>query len=61
MIEMSTDEGDVVLDPVAGSGTTGVAASQLGRNYILFDISEEAGEVQERRIKSEGKNLTTEE
>ena len=56
---MSTDEGDVVLDPVAGSGTTGVAASQLGREYILFDISQEATEVSERRIKNEGKNLTT--
>ena len=55
---MSTDEGDVVLDPVAGSGTTGVAASQLDRNYILFDISEEAVEVCKRRIKNEGKNLT---
>jgi len=59
IIEMSTDEGDVVLDPVAGSGTTGVAASQLGRNYILFDISEDAVTVCKRRIKNEGKNLTT--
>ena len=58
IIEMSTDVGDVVLDPVAGSGTTGVAASQLDRNYILFDISEDAGKVQKRRIKNEGKNLT---
>jgi DNA modification methylase len=56
---MSTDAGDVVLDPVAGSGTTGVAASQLGRDYILFDISEEATKVCSRRIKNEGKNLTT--
>jgi len=59
IIEMSTNVGDVILDPVAGAGTTGVAASQLGRNYILFDISEEAIEACKRRIKNEGKNLTT--
>jgi len=60
IIEMSTDPGDMVLDPVAGSGTTGVAASLLDRNYTLFDISEDAIEACKRRIKNEGKNLTTE-
>jgi DNA modification methylase len=59
IIEMSTNVGDTILDPVAGAGTTGVAASQLGRNYILFDISEDAIEASKRRIKNEGKNLTT--
>ena len=59
IIEMSTNVGDVILDPVAGAGTTGVAASQLGRNYILFDISEDAIAACKRRIKNEGKNLTT--
>ena len=59
IIEMSTDPGDLVLDPVAGSGTTGVAASLLDRNYTLFDISEDAIEACKRRIKNEGKSLTT--
>jgi len=59
IIEMSTDAGDTILDPVAGSGTTGVAASILGRNYILFDVSQDAIDACERRIKNEGKNLTT--
>jgi hypothetical protein len=44
---------------VAGAGTTGVAASLLDRNYIMFDISEDAIETCKRRIKNEGKNLTT--
>lgn len=59
IIEMSTDVGDTILDPVAGAGTTGVAASLLDRNYIMFDISEDAIETCKRRIKNEGKNLTT--
>jgi DNA modification methylase len=54
IIEMTSDEGDIVLDPTAGSGTTGVAASQLDREYILFDISEDAIETCKRRIKNEG-------
>jgi len=59
IIEMSTDVGDTILDPVAGAGTTGVAASLLDRHYIMFDISEDAIETCKRRIKNEGKNLTT--
>ena len=38
VILMSTDEGDVVLDPFMGTGTTAVAAKRLGRNYMGTDI-----------------------
>ncbi len=38
IILMSTDEGDVVLDPFMGTGTTAVAAKRLGRNYMGTDI-----------------------
>jgi site-specific DNA-methyltransferase (adenine-specific) len=34
-----TVEGDTVLDCFCGSGTTGVAAAQLGRKYILADLA----------------------
>src|SRR5205823_14654136 len=32
-------KGDVVMDPFAGSGTVGAAASRLGRRFVLFDIN----------------------
>ncbi len=39
-ILFSTDEGDVVLDPFVGSGTTIMVARQLGRIGLGFDLSE---------------------
>jgi len=51
IIKMSTDEGDVVLDPVAGGGTTGVVCSELNRKFILFDKNEEAIEICKNRLK----------
>ncbi|MEI8238759.1 MAG: site-specific DNA-methyltransferase, partial [Actinomycetota bacterium] len=37
LIHMNTYEGDVVLDPFMGSGTTAVAAVRTGRHYIGYD------------------------
>jgi len=50
-IKGSTKPGDLILDPFIGSGTTGVAAKKLGRNYIGFDIEEEYIKLSEHRIK----------
>ncbi|WP_439543998.1 site-specific DNA-methyltransferase [Hyphomicrobium sp.] len=36
---MASDPGDLVLDPTCGSGTTAVAAEQLGRRWITIDTS----------------------
>jgi len=34
----STEEGDLVLDPFCGSGTTGIAAARLGRMFVGIDV-----------------------
>jgi len=41
LIEVFTDPGDVVIDPVAGSGVTLLAAEQLGRKAYGFEIKRE--------------------
>jgi len=50
IIKLVTNEGDVVLDPFCGSGTTCVAAKLLGRQYIGIDQSNEADELSNSRI-----------
>jgi DNA modification methylase len=40
-IRLFTREGDVILDPFIGSGTTALAASKLGRHFIGIDMSDE--------------------
>lgn len=50
IIAASSRAGDWVLDPFAGSGTTGAAAAMLGRNAVLFDQSNDAIAVMEERL-----------
>lgn len=50
VIKLYSYVGDVVLDPFIGSGTTAVAAKQLGRHYVGFDISPEYCRLAEARI-----------
>ena len=52
IIQASSKEGDIVLDFFAGSGTTGAAASELGRNFILIDQNPEAISVMKERFSS---------
>ncbi|MFI0398423.1 MAG: DNA-methyltransferase [Thiolinea sp.] len=51
IIEIATDEGDIVLDPFCGSGTTLVAAKMKGRRFIGIDSSIEAIELSKSRLK----------
>lgn len=50
IIDISTDEGDTVLDPFCGSGTTLVAAFLKGRKYIGIDKSAEAIALSQKRL-----------
>ena len=44
-------EGDVILDPFCGSGTTGVAAIKTGRRFIGIEIDEHWADIARRRIR----------
>lgn len=46
----STEEGQVILDPFCGSGTTGVEAVRFGRKFIGIDVNEEYMEISKRRL-----------
>lgn len=50
LINIATDEGDLVLDPFCGSGTTCVSAKHLNRNYIGIDTSIDAVELANTRL-----------
>ncbi len=52
IIKMFSNEGDLVLDPFAGSGTTGRACINTKRNYIMLDINPKGREIFEESIKS---------
>ncbi len=51
-IKTWTNEGDIVLDPFIGSGTTALAAKQLNRNYIGIDMSNEYCDIAIERLSS---------
>ena len=50
LIINSSKEGDVVLDPFMGSGTTGVAAKELGREFIGVEINEQWFNIAHQRL-----------
>jgi site-specific DNA-methyltransferase (adenine-specific) len=48
----STGEGELVFDPFSGSGTTGVAAKELGRFFVGAETGREYAELAARRIRA---------
>jgi DNA modification methylase len=51
-IKAGTTEGDLVLDPFAGTGTTLLQASLLGRRYIGFDLSPKYVAIARRKLRA---------
>lgn len=49
-IEASSDAGDVVVDPFCGSGSTGEAAKQCGRDFLLCDMDEGMVRISRKRL-----------
>jgi len=52
-----SNDGDTVLDPFMGSGTTGVAAQRLGRNFIGIELDKEYYDIANERIAAERQKL----
>ncbi len=54
IIQASSNEGDIVLDPFCGCATTTIAAERLGRQWVGMDIWNEAHPVTLKRLAEEG-------
>lgn len=52
-IKLFTKDGNFVLDPFAGSGTTAIAAKNLNRKYLMIDIIEDYKKEAEKRLANE--------
>ena len=52
LLDLTTSAGDVILDPFMGSGTTGIAAKNLGRKFIGIEIYPEYFKIAQQRIEA---------
>ncbi|MGI9572355.1 MAG: DNA-methyltransferase, partial [Candidatus Actinomarinaceae bacterium] len=52
-INLYSYKGDVILEPFLGSGTTSVAAKQLNRNYVGYEINKEYVDIANKRLETE--------
>jgi site-specific DNA-methyltransferase (adenine-specific) len=50
LVQVHSGKGDVVLDPFAGSGTTGAAAKESGRGFVGIDQNPEAVKIMRKRL-----------
>lgn len=59
-IKVSSKEGDIVLDPFMGSGTTGVACLNTERKFIGIEIDKDYFEIAQKRINTKLERKVTE-
>jgi len=52
LIELYTFEGDVILDPFMGSGTTAIAALETGRHFVGYELDPEYTDLAKQRIQA---------
>jgi DNA modification methylase len=50
LVELFSDEGELILDPYAGSGTTGVACHARNRNFLGIELDQDYVDIARRRI-----------
>lgn len=50
IIRISSNPGDIVLDALAGTGTTAVVANRLGRRYVAIDVDEKYVEITRQKL-----------
>lgn len=55
LVELATNPGDLVVDPFAGVGSTGVAAAELGRRFAGCDVDEAYVAAARRRLDPSGR------
>jgi site-specific DNA-methyltransferase (adenine-specific) len=58
LVGLFTDPGDLILDPFAGSGTTGVAAIRLGRRFVGWELDPKYHAAATRRLEGTREQLT---
>lgn len=59
-ISLSTKPGSLVVDPFAGSGTTGLAAGRMGRRFLGFDVSPEYTQLANDRLEGDTESIRIE-
>ena len=60
LLLMTTDEGDIVLDPFIGTGTTAIAAKRLGRKFIGIDIDSKYVVITKKKLELEEPTMINE-
>jgi site-specific DNA-methyltransferase (adenine-specific)/modification methylase len=59
IISASSQKGDIVLDPLMGSGTTAVVAQSIGRNWIGIERERKYIELAYKRLNDDGRKISS--